>query len=71
MDNSTATAPNNNMKKFLILIVAAVVLVAAVAVGIFLATRGGNAGDNEHLPNTDLWSGEDPSGYDEDHTARY
>ena len=69
MDKSPATE-NNNMKKFIILIVAAVVLVAAVAVGIFFATRGNNAGDKEYLPN-DLWTGEDPSGADEDHTGRY
>ena len=70
MDKSTATAPNNNMKKFLILIVAAVVIVAAVAVGIFFATRG-NSDGKDYLPNTDLWNGEDPSGSDDEHTARY
>ena len=69
MDKSTATTPNNNMKKFMVLIIAVVVLVAAVAVGIFIATRGTDG--KEYQPNNDLWSGEDPSGYDDDHTARY
>ncbi len=70
MDNTPVTTPNSNMKKFLILIIAAVVIVAGVAVGIFFATRGGSDG-KEYQPNNDLWSGEDPSGYDDDHTARY
>ena len=55
------------MTKFLCLIIGAVVLVAAVAVGIFFATRGGS-NDNEFLPKD--YYGE-PSGLDEDHTARY
>ena len=55
------------MTKFLCLIIGAVVLVAAVAVGIFFATRGGS-NDNEYLPKD--YYGE-PNGLDEDHTARY
>ena len=71
MDNTPVNNTNNNMKKFLILIVAAVVIVAAVAVGIFFATRGNDGNGDDVLPNNDLWSGEDPSGADDDHTARY
>lgn len=70
MDNTPVTTPNSNMKKFLILIIAVVVIVAAVGVGIFFATRGGDSAD-QYLPDNDLWSGEDPSGADDDHTARY
>ena len=58
---------NSNMTKFLCLIIGAVVLVAAVAVGIFFATRGSGNG-TEYLPKD--YYGE-PAGGDEDHTNRY
>ena len=67
MSTNNNTVKNNNMTKFLCLIIGAVVLVAAVAVGIFFATRGGS-NDNEYLPKD--YYGE-PNGLDEDHTARY
>jgi len=70
MDKSPATS-NGNMNKFLILIIAAVVLVAAVAVGILLSLRAGDSNGKEFLPNDELWHGEDPSGDDAEHTARY
>ena len=70
MDKAPVNKTNNGLKVFLILMIAVVVIVAAVGVGIFFATRGGNDGGKEYLPN-DLWSSEDPSGADDNHTGRY
>ena len=67
MDNTPVNTQNSNIKKFLILIIAVVVIVAAVATGIFFATRGGTDG-KEYLPKD--YNGE-PSGLDDDYSARY
>ena len=66
--NKKTTAPqNSSMTKFLCLIIGAIILVAAVAVTVFLITRD-NGNDTEYLPKD---YGSDPSGNDDDYTARY
>ena len=60
---------SNGMKIFIILMITAIVLIAAAAVTIFFVTRDdGTPTDEEYLPKD---YGDDPSGLDDDYTARY
>ena len=73
MAKSTDTAKSGNMKKFLILIIAALVLIAGAAVAVYFITRDDKKDDekgelSEYLPKD---YGDDPSGQDDEYTARY
>lgn len=62
---------NKSFNNFLILIIAAVVLVAAVTITIFFLTRD----DTKEPPDKDEYLpqdyGDEPSGLDDEYTARY
>ncbi|MBQ9115610.1 MAG: hypothetical protein IJY04_01160 [Clostridia bacterium] len=69
MENTPAPVnKGNNLKIFLILLISAIVLAVGVTVAVLLIGGGSSSTDDDYLPKD---YGEDPSGLDEDHTARY
>ena len=66
MDKSTAPK-NNSIKIFLILVTSAIVLALGVTLTVFLLSRDSSPA-NEYLPKD---YGDDPSGLDDDYSARY